>query len=92
MLRLDVEQQNALNELKGKLMKEMDEMEEMRKNISEEERKELEENFSQREAEIKENEGRIREEMLKELKAGTKIVIAMFSVSILSTGNANKMG
>ena len=60
-------------------MKEMDDMEEMRKNISEEERKELEEKFSQREAEINENERRKREEMLKNLKTGTTSVIKVIS-------------
>jgi regulator of sigma D len=68
---LDVEQQNALNELKGKLMKEMDDMQEIWKEISEEEHKELEEKFSQREAEIKENELREREDILNNLKTGT---------------------
>ena len=60
-------------------MKEMDDMEEMRKNISEEEHKELEEQFSQREAEINENERRKREEMLKNLKTGTTSVIKVIS-------------
>ena len=60
-------------------MKEMDDMEEMRKNISEEEHKELEEKFSQREAEINENERRKREEMLKNLKTGTTSVIKVIS-------------
>ena len=60
-------------------MKEMDDMEEMRKNISEEEHKELEEKFSQREAEINENERRKREEMLKNLKTGTTNVIKVIS-------------
>lgn len=52
-------------------MKEMDDMQEMWKKISEEEHKELEEKFSQREAEIKENELREREEILNKLKTGT---------------------
>ena len=60
-------------------MKEMDDMEEMRKNISEEEHKELEEKFSQREAEINENERRKREEMFKNLKTGTTSVIKVIS-------------
>ncbi len=68
---MDVEQQNALNELKGKLMKEMDDMQESWKKISEEEHKELEERFSQKEAEIKENELKEREEILNNLKKGT---------------------
>lgn len=68
-------------------MKEMDDMEEMRKKISEEEHKELEEKFSQREAEINENERRKREEMLKNLKAGTTIVITIMLIDQLQTGN-----
>jgi predicted Holliday junction resolvase-like endonuclease len=69
--RLDVEQQNALNELKGKLMKEMDDMQDSWKKILEEEHKEMEEKFSQREAEMKENELKEREEIVNNFKEGT---------------------
>ena len=67
---MDVEQQNALNELKGKLMKEMDDMQEMSKKTSEEQLKEVEEMFSQRELEIKKNEQTERDEAINNLIKG----------------------
>ena len=55
-------------------MKEMDEMHESWKKISEEEHKEIEEKFSRQEAEIKESELKEREEIVKKLKKGTLYV------------------
>lgn len=72
--RLDVEQQQALAELKGILEKEMDDMQEMWKKISEDEHRELEEKISQREAEMKQNQLKERQEILNNLATGTDIL------------------
>ena len=85
--RLDVEQKNVLNELKGKLMKEMDDMQEMWRHTLEDQHKELEGKFAENEERLKEKELEKRKNILDDLNAGMAQHFSQISCGHFSDDN-----